>query len=192
MRTQPLTVDVFLSADGWAGAEDSPGFFGYDGPELAEWIATASALPQLVVFGRRTYEALAGLPEEARDESWRRMSELNAVVFSRTLETASWPNTRVCRGDLVAEVGRLKAESEVPLRTMGSLSIARQLLDAGLVDRLRLMTFPLLLGASGREPFFAGAAAGELELVGSQVLDGRVLLIEYRPTGRDIPRARVG
>ncbi|MFG2172368.1 dihydrofolate reductase family protein [Streptomyces niveus] len=189
MRTQPLTVDVFLSADGWAGAEDSPGFFGYDGPELAEWIATASALPQLVVFGRRTYEALAGLPEEARDESWRRMSELNAVVFSTTLETVSWPNTRVCRGDLVAEVGRLKAESEAPLRTMGSLSVARQLLDAGLVDRLRLMTFPLLLGASGREPFFAGAAAAGLELVGSQVLDGRVLLIEYRPTGRDIPRA---
>ncbi|MEW1793524.1 MULTISPECIES: dihydrofolate reductase family protein [Streptomyces] len=188
-RTQPLTVDVFLSADGWAGAEDSPGFFGYDGPELAEWIATASARPQLVVFGRRTYEALAGLPEEARDESWRRMSELNAVVFSRTLETAAWPNTRVRRGDLVAEVGRLKAESEVPLRTMGSLSVARQLLDAGLVDRLRLMTFPLLLGASGREPFFAGSAAAELELVGSQVLDGRVLLIEYRPTGRDIPRA---
>ncbi|WP_438287898.1 hypothetical protein, partial [Streptomyces niveus] len=72
MRTQPLTVDVFLSADGWAGAEDSPGFFGYDGPELAEWIATASAQPQLVVLGRRTYEALAELPEEARDESWRR------------------------------------------------------------------------------------------------------------------------
>ncbi|MET9555145.1 dihydrofolate reductase family protein [Streptomyces sp. NPDC006645] len=189
MSTQPLTVDVFLSADGWAGAEDSPGFFGYDGPELAEWVAAESALPQLVVFGRRTYEALAGLPEEARDESWRRMSELNAVVFSTTLESVSWPNTRLCRGDLVAEVGRLKTESDVPLRTMGSLSVARQLLDAGLVDRLRLMTFPLLVGASGREPFFAGVAAAELELVGTRALDARVLLIEYRPTGRDIPRA---
>ncbi|MEU9744882.1 dihydrofolate reductase family protein [Streptomyces niveus] len=186
---QTLTVDVFISADGWAGGEDSPGYFGYYGPELEEWITTESAQPQLVVFGRRTYEALAGLPEEARDEAWRRMSELNAVVFSTTLESVSWPNTRVCRSDLVAEVGRLKRESDVPLRTMGSLSVARQLLDAGLVDRLRLMTFPLLVGASGREPFFAGVAAADLELVDRRVLDGRVLLIEYRPTGRDIPRA---
>lgn len=186
---QTLIVDVFISADGWAGGENSPGYFGYYGPELEEWIAAETALPQLVVFGRRTYEALAGLPEEARDESWRRMSELHAVVFSRTLETVSWPNTRLCRDDLVAEIRRLKEESDVPLRTMGSLSVARQLLDAGLVDRLRLMTFPLLVGASGRERFFAGVAAAELELVEHRALDGRVLLIEYRPTGRDIPRA---
>lgn len=186
---QTLIVDVFISADGWAGGENSPGYFGYYGPELEEWIAAETALPQLVVFGRRTYEALAGLPEEARDESWRRMSELNAVVFSRTLETVSWPNTRLCRDDLVAEIRRLKGESDVPLRTMGSLSVARQLLEAGLVDRLRLMTFPLLVGASGRERFFAGVAAAELELVEHRALDGRVLLIEYRPTGRDIPRA---
>ncbi|GGJ83200.1 hypothetical protein GCM10011583_13620 [Streptomyces camponoticapitis] len=187
MRT--LTVDIFVSVDGWAGGENSPGYFGYHGPDLEEWITTEAAEPQLVVFGRRTYEALAGLPEEARDESWQRMSDLNAVVFSRTLETVSWPNTRVCRDDLVGEIGRLKAESDVPLRTMGSLSVARQLLDAGLVDRLRLMTFPLLVGSSGREPFFAGVAAAELELVGRRVLDGRVLLVEYRQTGRDIPRA---
>jgi dihydrofolate reductase len=72
---------------------------------------------------------------------------------------------------------------------MGSLSVARQLCGAGLVDRLRLMTFPLLLGASGREPFFAGIASADLALTGHRVLDGRVLLLEYRPTGRDIPRA---
>ncbi|MFD3521667.1 dihydrofolate reductase family protein [Streptomyces sp. NPDC058653] len=187
MRT--LTVDIFVSVDGWAGSENSPGFFGYYGPELAEWIATESAAPQLLVFGRRTYEAMAGMPVEARDESWQRMSERDAVVFSRTLKEVTWPNTRVCDDDLVGEIERLKAASGVPLRTMGSLSVARQLLDAGLVDRLRLMTFPLLVGTSGREPFFAGVAAAELELAGQRVLDDRVLLIEYRQTGRDIPRA---
>lgn len=51
------------------------------------------------------------------------------------------------------------------------------------------MTFPLLLGASGREPFFAGTASADLALIGHRALDGRVLLLEYRPTGRDIPRA---
>jgi len=156
-RTQPLTVDVFLSVDGWAGGATSPGYFGYPGPELEEWITPELAL-------------------------------LNKIVFSGTLETASWPNTRVCRDDVVTEADRLKHESDVPLRTMGSLSVARQLCGAGLVDRLRLMTFPLLLGASGREPFFAGIASADLALIGHRALDGRVLLLEYRPTGRDIPQ----
>jgi dihydrofolate reductase len=83
----------------------------------------------------------------------------------------------------------MKADSNVPLRSMGSLSLARQLISAGLVDRLRLMTFPLLAGSSGREAAFADIASADLELVDHRVLDGRVLLVEYRPTGRDIPRA---
>ncbi|HEX6684559.1 MAG TPA: dihydrofolate reductase family protein [Candidatus Limnocylindrales bacterium] len=186
---QTLTVDIFVSVDGWARGEDSPGYFGYFGPELQEWITTELAVPQLVVLGRRTYEALAGLPEQARDESWHRMSELEKVVFSSTLETTAWPNTRISGEDLVAEVGRLKREGAVPLRTMGSLSVARQLCDAGLVDRLRLMTFPLLVGPTGAEPAFAGVASADLDLVDHRALDGRVLLLEYRPTGRDIPRA---
>ncbi|WP_327682124.1 dihydrofolate reductase family protein [Streptomyces sp. NBC_00467] len=186
---QTLTVDVFLSVDGWAGGATSPGYFGYFGPELDAWIQGESDLPQLVVLGRRTYEALAGLPREARDASWERMAGLDKVVFSATLESASWPNTRVCHEDLVTEVGRLKRESGVPLRTIGSLSVARQLCGAGLVDRLRLMTFPLLVGETGREPFFAWVTSADLELVGHRALDDRVLLVEYRPTGRDIPRA---
>jgi len=187
--TQPLTADLFLSVDGWARGTTSPGYFGYFGPELEKWITTELARPQLVILGRRTYEALAGLPEEARDESSHRMTELSKVVFSSKLETASWPNTRICRDDLVTEVSRLKREGEVPLRTMGSLSVVRQLCGAGLVDRLRLMTFPLLAGTSGCEAAFADVAPADLELADHQVLDGRVLLAEYRPTGRDIPRA---
>ena len=185
---QTLTVDIFISVDGWAGSENLPGYFGYFGPELEEWITTELALPQLVVLGRRTFEALAGLPEQARDASWHRMTELSKVVFSATLNSTSWPNTRICHNDLITEVSRLKSDSDVPLRTMGSLSVARQLLSAGLVDRLRLMTFPLLAGASGREAAFADAPSADLELVDHRALDGRVLLVEYRPSGRDIPR----
>ena len=90
-----LTVDVFLSVDGWAGSDGLPGYFGYLGPELAEWIAGEGAAPQLVLLGRRTYDALAGLPEEFRDEGWNRLSQLEKVVFSRTLTQSSWPNTRI-------------------------------------------------------------------------------------------------
>ena len=110
-EAQPLIVDVFISADGWARGTDSPGYFGYFGPELEKWITTELAKPQLVILGRRTYEALAGLPEQARDESSHRMIELDKVVFSTTLTTTSWPNTRVCGADLVTEVGRLSARA---------------------------------------------------------------------------------
>jgi len=184
-----LTVDIFVSVDGWAGGDGLPGYFGYLGPELEEWITTELAVPQLVVMGRRTYEILAGLPDEARDESWERMNQLDKVVFSRTLQQTVWPNTRICSADLVDEVRRMKADSDVPLRTLGSLSLARQLTNAGLVERLRLMTFPLIAGDSGREAAFASMASADLDLVDHRALDGRVLLLEYRPTGQDIPRA---
>jgi len=185
---QTLTVDVFLSVDGWGKGAMSPGYFGYLGPELEEWITAELALPQLVVLGRCTYEALAGLPEQARDDSWHRMAELSKVVFSATLKTVSWPNTRICHDDLITGVNRLKGDSDVPLRTMGSFSVARQLFSAGLVDRLRLMTFSLLVGTSGRDPVFADMTSADLELANHQALDGRELLVEYRPSGRDIPR----
>ena len=185
-----VTVDLFVSVDGWASSADSPGYFGYFGPELGAWIDAQSAAPQLVIMGRRTYEALAGLPDEARDDSWRQLSQMDAVVFSSTLTETAWPNTRICADDLVTEITRLKRAADgVPLRTIGSLSIAKQLLNAGLVDRLRLMTFPLVVGSSGSDPVFADVVANELELVDHTVLDGRILLVEYRPTGRDIPRA---
>ncbi len=184
-----LTVDIFLSVDGWAGSDGLPGYFGYLGPELEEWITTELAAPQVVVMGRRTYEALAGLPDEARDESWHRMSQLDKVVFSTTLRQAQWPNTRICSRDVADEVRTMKADSDIALRTMGSLSVVRQLARAGLVDRLRLMTFPLIAGDAGREAAFTDMACADLELIAHRTLDRRVLLVEWRPTGKDIPRA---
>ena len=65
---------------------------------------------------------------------------------------------------------------------MGSLSLARELMSASLVDRLRLMIFPLIAGTQGREASFADMASAELELVDHRILDGRVLLVEYQPT----------
>jgi dihydrofolate reductase len=184
-----LTVDLFVSVDGWAGSDGLPGYFGYLGPDLEEWIATELAAPQRLVMGRRTYEVLAGLPDEARNGSWDRMAELDKVVFSRTLTTTTWPNTRVCGADPAEEIQTMKAVSDVPLRTMGSRSLARQLTAAGLVDRLRLMTFPLLAGPAGREAAFEDFASADLELSAHRALDGRILLLEYRPSGLDIPRA---
>lgn len=187
--TSTLTVDIFVSLDGWAGSDSLPGYFGYLGPELETWIAGELEDPQRLVMGRRTYELLDQLPEEHRDASWHQMSQRKTAVFSRTLRETIWPNARICAGDLVEEMQRLKAGSDVPLRTVGSVSLARQLMGAGEVDRLRLMMFPLIAGDAGREPFFADMASADLELVDQRTLDGRVVLLEYRPTGQDIPRS---
>jgi dihydrofolate reductase len=184
-----VIVDLFISVDGWAGSDGLPAYFGYLGPELQEWIMAELAAPQVVILGRRSYQFLAGIPQEAHGQSWERTAELEKVVFSRTLTHAAWPNTRICSRDLIDEIQDMKASGNPPLRLWGSLSLARQLIKAGLVDRLRLMTFPLIAGPSGRDAAFGDMASADLELTGHRALDGRVLLVEYRPTGKDIPHA---
>ena len=183
-----LTVDLFISVDGFAGSDGLPGYFGYLATDLQEWITAEGAAPQVSIMGRRTYQLLASLPDVHRDESWENMSRLDTVVFSTTLDEADWPHARICHEDVVEEVRRMKAEGETPLRTVGSLSVARQLVAAGLVDRLRLMVFPLTAGPAGREPAFEDVGSHDLELLDTRVLDQNTLLLEYHPTGKDIPR----
>jgi dihydrofolate reductase len=150
--------------------------------------SSADPLQDLALMGRKTYEVLSDLPDEAKDEEWEKMTQQDTVVFSRTLTTVEWPNARVS-DSLVVETKRLKNASDVPLRTVGSPTLVGQLVAAGLVDRLRLMTFPLFAGPDGREWAFTDIASADLELVEHRVLDGRVLLAEFHPTGKDLPRA---
>ena len=120
-------------------------------------MSDALAQPHLVVMGRVTYEALAAISSPATDDVSARMSELPKVVVSNTLqEPLAWANTRLIRGDLGEEIGALKRQSPVPLRSIGSLTLVGAMMRLGLVDRLRIMVFPLLLGDAGREPAFAG------------------------------------
>jgi dihydrofolate reductase len=74
-------------------------------------------------------------------------------------------------------------DGDTGLRTIGSLSLVSQLLEAGLVDRLRLLVFPLIAGETGQEPAFARLPDIGLDLVGQSVFDGRIVLSEYRPSG---------
>src|SRR3982751_5393380 len=101
--TTTLSVDLFISADGFAGSDGLPGYFGYFGHDLEAWIADAAA-PTGSVMGRKTYGMLASLPEEHRDEGWERTAQLETVVFSHTLKTVDWTNARVCADDPGEEV----------------------------------------------------------------------------------------
>ena len=175
-----LVVDLFISVDGWAGSDGLPAYFGYDGPELQTWIRAEQAIPELVLMGRRTYDAFRELPADAWSADHAHLMELDKIVFSREVDSVTWPKTRVCR-DLLADIPQLKTDAATRLRTWGSMSLVGQLLRADLVDRLRLMRFPLLAGASGRQPAFAEVSATKLELLATRVLDGRLILDEYRP-----------
>jgi dihydrofolate reductase len=181
-----LIADLFITLDGYASGEGAPGYFGYLGPDLERWIDEHLATPQVLLMGRVTYEAMSAIVRDQPVEGADRMNELPKVVFSRTLgEPDDWENSRLAEADLVEEVRSLKAQTGDPLRTIGSLSVVKALLEAGLVDRLRLMVFPQILGSTGREPIFAGLPDIDLELAGTDVLDGRLVTLEYRPATAD-------
>lgn len=179
---QELTADLFISLDGFAKGVDAEPFFGYAGPELDGWIRQALDEFHAIVMGRKTYEALAGFSATATDEMSVKMTATPKLVFSATLhEPPIWNNTRIVRGDLEDEIVRLKRGATGPIRTIGSLMLVKTLMQLGLVDRLRLMLFPVLLGSSGREPFSDGYPGIRLELLKTSTLDSRLTLLEYRP-----------
>jgi dihydrofolate reductase len=178
-----LVCELIVSLDGFARGQRSPAYYGYYGPDFADWVKTNSALPHRMLIGRRTYEMLNGLPAEVRDEGWNRTTTTSGWLFSRTLETTNWPGLKVVRDDLVGFVSELKRADGPELRTLGSLSLVRQLLTARLVDCLKLVVCPLVLPQTGIEPTFEGLPDMGFDLLLSRVLDGRVLLLEYRPTG---------
>jgi dihydrofolate reductase len=108
------------------------------------------------------------------------LAGLAKVVFSSTLtEPLAWPNTRLVTGDPVAAVRELKATRS--LRTLGSLTLCRSLLAAGLVDRFRVVVFPVITGATGRDRIYDGYPDVALEMVASRTFDGRLQLLEYVP-----------
>ncbi len=183
-----LTADMFVSLDGFAaGADGTQGCFGpYFGPDLHSYVERVLDEPQLLIIGRQTYDVLSRFWPSAKGESAARMNSLPKLVFSKTLvkKPLLWNNARLAKGNLADEIRALKREPGDPLRTIGSISLVKQLREVALVDRIRLAVFPLVLGSSGREPMFDGYNETRLRLVASTVLDGAVVLLEYRPAER--------
>jgi dihydrofolate reductase len=193
MGMTELIADLFVSLDGFAAGVDAGPFFGYSGPDLGAWVRDALSQPQLVVMGRVTYEALAEISASATDQISTRMSDLPKVVFSNTLqEPLAWANTRLIRGDLGAGIRALKRQSADPLRCIGSITLVGAMMELGLVDRLRVAVFPLILGDAGREPGFAGHRRSGLDLVSTGVLDSRLVMLEYRPATPEGMPPRLG
>jgi dihydrofolate reductase len=188
--TATYTFDVFSSLDGYGAASgDWTGYWGKQGPELLDHRLALYGVEQRMVIGANTYRAFAQMLASSTEESdvrdpWvTRMRNLPATVVSTTLEgPLDWPDATLVSGDAVDVVARLKEESEVPLRSHGSLSMNRALMAAGLVDRVQVTLFPVITGRTGLDPIFKGAADFDLELVENRTLDGHIQELVYRPT----------
>ncbi|WP_137872827.1 dihydrofolate reductase family protein [Rhodococcus sp. Q] len=188
--TATYTFDVFSSLDGYGGVSggDWGGYWGKQGPELLDRRLALYEAEQRMVFGANTYRAFtqlltSGTEESVRDPWVTRMRSLPATVVSTTLhEPLDWPDATVARGDAVDVVARLKQESDVPLRSHGSLSMNRALMAAGLIDRVQVTLFPVITGQTGDDPIFRGAADFDLELLESRTLDGSIQELVYRPS----------
>jgi dihydrofolate reductase len=184
------TFDVFSSLDGFGSASaDWSGYWGKQGPELLDHRLALHEEEQRMVFGANTYRLFArmlaegGEGSEVRDPWVERMRNLPATVVSTTLEEPlDWPDATVVSGDALDVVARLKGESEVPLRSHGSLAMNRALMAAGLVDRLQITVFPVITGQTGEAPIFEGAADFDLELIEQRTLDGDIQELVYRPS----------
>jgi dihydrofolate reductase len=191
--TATYTWDVFSTLDGYGSySEDGDwgGYWGKHGPELLEHRAALFDSEQRMVFGATTFRENAEIMVSGDDphtlHEWNvRTMRMPATVISSTLrDTLGWPDATIVSGDAVDIVTRLKAESDVPLRSQASLSLNRALMAAGLVDRLQVTIFPVISGRTGTSPILRGADDFDLELLESRTLDGRTLELVYRPTLR--------
>jgi dihydrofolate reductase len=188
--TATYTFDVFTSLDGFGAAGGNwGGYWGKQGPELLDHRLALYGGEQRMVLGANTYRLFARMLASSTEESgmrdaWvTRMRSLPLTVVSTTLVgPLDWPDATLVSGDAVDVVARLKAESDVPLRSHGSLSMNRALMAAGLVDRVQVTLFPVITGQTGSDPIFQGAADFDLELIERRTLDGNIEELIYRPT----------
>jgi dihydrofolate reductase len=184
-----LMVDFIISLDGYASADGWPGYWGLEGPEYLAWLDEEAKDEHKVLMGATTYRLMSGFAADMPDES--SLSALTAmpkVVFSSSLEPPlSWANTELVDRDPIEAVRDMKRDASRPMRTLGSLTLCRSLLEANLVDRYRVVVFPVITGATGQERIFDGYPDVALELVTSRTFDGRLQLLEYVPTVLDGP-----
>lgn len=176
-----LMVDYITSLDGYGAAEGWPGWWGLEGPEYLGWMTEESTRPRALLMGATTYRLMHGFASE-QAEGVDALGDVPKIVFSNTLSAPlEWRNSTLVRGDSIAAVRELKTQGAGLLTTIGSLSLARSLLVAGLVDRFRVVVFPVITGRTGRERIYDGYPDVALELLQARTFDGRLQLLEYRP-----------
>ncbi|MFJ7587086.1 dihydrofolate reductase family protein [Streptomyces sp. NPDC097617] len=193
--TEFISLDGVVQAPGGQG-EDDDGGFAHGGwshpffdPEIVGGSFTeAMENAQALLFGRRTWQTMAeAWPGRAGDPFADRMNSIPKYVVSRSLGESdlTWNNTTRIAGDrAVAHLRELRGAEGGDLVVMGSPTLVRTLLAEGLVDELRLMVMPVLLGG-GKSIFPADGALRTLELVSTKISPAGVHVCTYRPSAKD-------
>ncbi len=178
-----LLVDFITSLDGYASAVGWPGYWGLEGPEYLAWLDQSPERDYTVLMGAKTYRLMSEFATTSEDVSFEQLTAMSKVVFSSTLQNPlAWANTELIDQEPVAAVRSMKEEGSQSLRTIGSLTLCRSLLEAGLVDRFRVVIFPVITGDTGRNRIYDGYPDVRLDMVNHRTFDGRLQLLEYVPT----------
>ena len=177
-----LLIDFITSLDGYGAADGWPGWWGLQGPEYLAWLGEQPEAEYTILMGATTYRVMSGFAAVG-EPGTDALAQMSKVVFSTTLSgPLSWSNTQLVVQDPVEAVGEMKDTASTSMRTVGSLTLCRTLLNAGLVDRFRVVVFPVITGASGRERIYDGYPDVALDMISSRTFDGRIQLLEYVPS----------
>jgi dihydrofolate reductase len=185
-----IVVTEFISLDGVVedpgGSEDySRGGWAFDferGEEGDKFKLDELAEAEAQLLGRVTYEGFAAAWPERDDEAGfaKKMNEMPKYVVSSTIERPEWQNTTVLSGDPLSAVAALREELDGVILVAGSATLVRALIENDLVDELRLMVFPVLLGA-GKRLFPEGEAKRPLTLTEGKTVGDGISLLRYEP-----------
>ena len=177
-----LLVDFITSLDGYAAAEGWPGWWGLEGAEYLAWLGEQPERDYTVLMGATTYRVMSGFAAQG-EPGTDALAAFRKIVFSTTLqEPLAWANTQLVAEDALEFVRGMKDSGSTSMRTIGSLTLCRSLLKAGLVDRFRVVVFPVITGRTGRERIYDGYPDVALHMLSSRTFDGRIQLVEYEPT----------
>jgi dihydrofolate reductase len=176
-----LVVDFITSLDGYASAEGWPGWWGLEGPEYLAWLGESPEADYLLLMGANTYRLMHDFTKEG-EPGTDVLGGMSKVVFSSTLtEPLQWENSTLVAGDAAEAVRKMKETGDRSMRTIGSVALCRSLLKAGLVDRFRVVMFPVITGATGAERIYDGYPDVALDMTDSRTFDGQIQLVEYAP-----------
>ena len=182
-----LQAFLHVSADGYfTGPGGDLSWTRHDqDPEYKQWADENTRGESVLVFGRTTWQMMASfwpspMAQEREPAMAGKMNEATKVVFSRSLNEATWNNTVLVKGDAVEEMRKLKQQPGAPLTILGSGSLVRQFAEAGLIDEFQLLITPVALGA-GRTLFEGSQKRLDLDLVSSRTFKNGKVLLTYKP-----------
>jgi dihydrofolate reductase len=182
-----LVVSEWVTVDGVFDADTMAQWFTpYDSDDRQEWIKEGILASDAFLFGRITYEMLAGYWPTVTDRDNKEIAiadRLNGApkyVVSSTLKTAKWNNSTIIKNNVVEELARLKQQPGQDILVFGSAMLGQSLLEADLIDEYRLLVHPIVMGR-GKRPFKDGLATTKLTLVKTRTLSLGVTALCYQP-----------